>query len=209
MPAPFNALRAALIGAALTTAIPLPAHADIITRGCFGSIYVTSDDFLPRRLVEIDARGTCEGRRNANRCRERAHDLLRRCIDAVRDEWAQHDIPDICRPSSGLRTGMNQFEYQGVLATLPNGNTSIEDRITYASCCSGGGRLGSHDVSVDWQILGDVGCYGHTRPRLFTFEGGTSGHLWETISTHCTAAWDAGICTGTRPTQGTRTNPTE
>lgn len=212
MPVPTTTLRTALLAVALgvpfTAAISPPAHADTITRGCRSQIFLEGDGIANRLLVQLDARGTCEGRRNADRCRERAHDVLRACIDAVRDEWADHDIPTVCRPSSGLRTGMNHFIYQGVFANFPNGNTSIEDRITYESCCSGDGRLGRHDVTVRWSIIGNDGCSGDATNVPFFQDGIAYGELWRDIETGCTAAWDAGICTGPRP-GGTRTNPSE
>lgn len=200
-------LGAALFAVPLATALSTPAKADTITRGCFGVILLLGEGLPVRSLVDMDARGACEGRRNANTCRVRAHDVLRSCIDAVRTEWADHDIPNACLPTSAEgRSGMNFFTFQGIFPNLPHGPNSIEDRIRYESCCSGGGRLGDRVVSVNWAIGGDRGCFGSTsRPAPDEALGGT---IWRDIITPCTEIWDAGYCTGPRP-QGTRTNPTE
>lgn len=203
-------LTALVLSVPLTAAAVLPALADTITRGCSGGIFLTGAGIPDRLLVDLDARGSCEGRRNANRCRIRAYDVLRSCLTAVVDEWADHDIPQECRSTGGgPRSGMNIFEYQGVFPNFPNGNTSINDRIRYESCCAGGGRLGRHDVAVIWNTTGDLGCTGRTQSGNFGNLLIAQGELWETIETRCTAAWDNGFCQGTRPTQGTRTNPTE
>ncbi len=205
----FRATLAALaLSVSLTPALSVPAFSDTITRGCSARIVLRGDTFENIVLVDLDARGTCEGRRNANRCRLRAHDQLRSCFNAVRNDWADHDIPQVCRPSEGLRTGMNQFECQGVYGNFPNENQSIEDRIRYKTCCSGGGRIGVQQASVLWVISGDRGCSGSTSSGTFGDANISQGFIWEDIETECGSVWDSGMCPGQRPT-GTRANPTE
>lgn len=186
-----NHILSASLGLCLAAFSPLAVQADI-TRGCNVVIFSSNSNFVPthRTLAEIKTQGSCRNKSEANKCRSRAYNAGKSCVN---DLWAArwtHSVPLSCKTLSGGRTGA-RLVWNGIIAQLPNGNNSLKDRIEFESCCRADRLQGSDTVHVKWVATGDKGC-GPSRSGNKSFFGGSTFEA--EYGVNCTSLREAGLC---------------
>ena len=150
------------VAAAALALSAVPAAADI-TRGCGASVdvaVISPGPLSVENLGEIEGRGSCKNKANANDCRERARAALLKCRN---DMWANrhaNSIPSSCNSlvSGSGRSGA-KLTYAGI-APISEPNRLMA-RAALSACCRLRPNKDKLSIQIAGRINGDKKCAAH------------------------------------------------